>query len=275
MKKIISMVCVLLLVVTTLPYVVMADEGTHVLGVAQVTVETNVAPEDILNDYIHPGATVEVAVKGDISNIASMIFSVTCQCEGIEVSKPDITKNTMGGNLYYNESNNQFIWIASDLKTEVTNQGVFATFSVTLPEIKGTKKIKELVINTEVIDASTQYEDFSEEYVTKVNDEKVLKISHFWDEGVKQEDDKVKYTCTKDGCGEFVITDGKILGDVDNNGEIGSSDVTALARHVAKLSIIEDSSILENCCDTNKDGRVTSDDITQLARFVAKIITEL
>ncbi len=274
MKKIISMMFAVILAIVALPCVAIANDETHVLGNASLVIETSIDSEDISDDYIHPGASIDVAIKGDISNIASMIFSVDFQCEGAEISEPDLTKNTMGGNLFYNEQNGLFIWLASNFATEINNQGVFATFSVTLPDIEN-KEQKEFVASATIIEASTQYEDFSDEYITKTDDEKTLLISHFWNSGEVQADGTVKYTCLKSDCNKTYTGGGLILGDVDNNGKIEAADITALARHVAKINIIENNNILEQCCDTTHDKNVTAEDITRLARYVAKIINEL
>ena len=63
-----------------------------------------------------------------------------------------------------------------------------------------------------------------------------------------------------------------LLGDVNGDGAITADDLTALARHVAKISIITDTAALARC-DVTKDGSVTADDLTMLARYVAKIIS--
>ena len=62
-----------------------------------------------------------------------------------------------------------------------------------------------------------------------------------------------------------------LIGDVNGDGAITADDLTALARHVAKISIITDTAALARC-DVTKDGSVTADDLTMLARYVAKII---
>lgn len=63
-----------------------------------------------------------------------------------------------------------------------------------------------------------------------------------------------------------------LIGDVNGDGTITADDLTALARHVAKISIITDTAALARC-DVTKDGSVTADDLTMLARYVAKIIS--
>ena len=63
-----------------------------------------------------------------------------------------------------------------------------------------------------------------------------------------------------------------LIGDVNGDGAITADDLTALARHVAKISIITDTAALARC-DVTKDGSVTADDLTMLARYVAKIIS--
>ena len=63
-----------------------------------------------------------------------------------------------------------------------------------------------------------------------------------------------------------------LLGDVNGDGAITADDLTALARHVAKISVITDTAALARC-DVTNDGSVTADDLTMLARYVAKIIS--
>lgn len=62
-----------------------------------------------------------------------------------------------------------------------------------------------------------------------------------------------------------------LIGDVNLDGEITALDLTALARHVAKIEFITDSVALVNA-DTNFDNTVSAEDLTLLARYVAKII---
>ena len=63
-----------------------------------------------------------------------------------------------------------------------------------------------------------------------------------------------------------------LIGDVNGDGAITADDLTALARHVAKISVITDTAALARC-DVTNDGSVTADDLTMLARYVAKIIS--
>lgn len=63
-----------------------------------------------------------------------------------------------------------------------------------------------------------------------------------------------------------------LIGDVNGDGAITADDLTALARHVAKISVITDTAALARC-DVTKDDSVTADDLTMLARYVAKIIS--
>ena len=63
-------------------------------------------------------------------------------------------------------------------------------------------------------------------------------------------------------------------GDIDLDGDVDSQDLTALARHVAKISELESGASLQNA-DVTGDGVVDAQDLTKLARFVAQIITEL
>lgn len=63
-------------------------------------------------------------------------------------------------------------------------------------------------------------------------------------------------------------------GDVNGDGEADAGDLTALARHVAKIETITDEELLKNA-DVNQDGNIDSADLTKLARYVAKIISSL
>ena len=65
-----------------------------------------------------------------------------------------------------------------------------------------------------------------------------------------------------------------LLGDVNGDGEVNAKDLTALARHLAKIDTITDETLLKNA-DTNRDSNVSAEDLTQLAKFVAKIISSL
>ena len=60
-----------------------------------------------------------------------------------------------------------------------------------------------------------------------------------------------------------------LLGDVNLDGDIDSQDLTALARHIAKIEYISDQALVN--ADISKDGSVSSDDLTKLARHIAKI----
>lgn len=62
-----------------------------------------------------------------------------------------------------------------------------------------------------------------------------------------------------------------LKGDVNQDGVITADDITELARHLAKVSIITETAALVNA-DTNSDGDVSADDLTLLAQYVAKII---
>ena len=72
----------------------------------------------------------------------------------------------------------------------------------------------------------------------------------------------------------IIPAEGTNLGDVNGDGEVNAADLTTLARHVAKIETITNTTLLQNA-DVTKDGEVTAADLTQLARFVAKIISTL
>ena len=65
-----------------------------------------------------------------------------------------------------------------------------------------------------------------------------------------------------------------LYGDSNGDGQVDASDLTTLARHLAKIEIIKDTDQFENC-DVNHDGQVNAEDLTKLARFIAKIISSL
>ena len=64
------------------------------------------------------------------------------------------------------------------------------------------------------------------------------------------------------------------IGDVNGDDQVDARDLTALARHVARIETITDTTLLLNA-DVTGDGDVTSADLTKLARYVARIISEL
>jgi len=63
-------------------------------------------------------------------------------------------------------------------------------------------------------------------------------------------------------------------GDVNLDGEVNADDLTALARHVAKIELLIDIDALL-CADVDGNGFLSADDLTKLARYVAKIISSL
>lgn len=65
-----------------------------------------------------------------------------------------------------------------------------------------------------------------------------------------------------------------MLGDLTGDSSVSADDLTLLARHVAKIQEITDSTYLL-AADVNCDGVVDASDLTMLARYVAKIISEL
>jgi len=67
---------------------------------------------------------------------------------------------------------------------------------------------------------------------------------------------------------------GLLLGDVNLDGEVTASDLTMLARHVAKIETITNADSLANAEVTGND-ELTAEDLTKLARYVAKIIDSL
>lgn len=71
------------------------------------------------------------------------------------------------------------------------------------------------------------------------------------------------------------VTAGEVVkGDVTLDGEVDADDLTALARHVAKIETLDAASALANA-DVDDNGTLSADDLTKLARYVAKIISSL
>jgi len=65
-----------------------------------------------------------------------------------------------------------------------------------------------------------------------------------------------------------------LLGDVNLDNEVDAADLTALARHVAKIQTLKDEAALANA-DVTGEGELDAADLTKLARYVAKIISQL
>lgn len=74
--------------------------------------------------------------------------------------------------------------------------------------------------------------------------------------------------------GTAVATGEVVKGDVTLDGEVDADDLTALARHVAKIETLDAASALANA-DVDDNGTLSADDLTKLARYVAKIISSL
>ena len=70
------------------------------------------------------------------------------------------------------------------------------------------------------------------------------------------------------------VPDAGTPGDVNGDGVVDAKDLTALARHVARIEAITDETLLKNA-DVTGEGDVTAADLTKLARFVARIINTL
>lgn len=94
--------------------------------------------------------------------------------------------------------------------------------------------------------------------------------------------DVAKFTSDNGHLVEFDSTNNTILivartylkGDANLDGEVNADDLTALARHVAKIEALTDDYALLSA-DVDDNGSLSADDLTKLARYVAKIIPSL
>ena len=89
--------------------------------------------------------------------------------------------------------------------------------------------------------------------------------------------DQVCYACEAVKYGKMIPALPEVivvLGDVNLDKDVNAKDLTALARHVAKIQLITDRNALLNA-DVNGDGAIDAKDLTKLARYVAKIIPSL
>ena len=109
---------------------------------------------------------------------------------------------------------------------------------------------------------------------------KTKPAGHTWDEGVvvtspTGNSQRKVYTCTVCGAVKTEIYGDMLLGDVNLDKTVDAKDLTALARHVAKIQTFTDDREKMANADVNRDGAVDAKDLTRLARFVAKIIPSL
>lgn len=70
-----------------------------------------------------------------------------------------------------------------------------------------------------------------------------------------------------------VTVRGVVKGDVTGDGQVTSEDLTALARHIAKIELLPEEML--KSADVDGSGDVNSEDLTVLARYIAKIIDQL
>lgn len=61
-------------------------------------------------------------------------------------------------------------------------------------------------------------------------------------------------------------------GDINLDGIISASDLTVLARHLARIEVISDTNSIK-AADASMDGKISAADLTALAKYLAKIIS--
>ena len=81
------------------------------------------------------------------------------------------------------------------------------------------------------------------------------------------------YGTTMGASFNITVKEDYLLGDVNGDGEVDARDLTALARHVAKIQTLDKQ--YWAAADVTGDDAIDASDLTKLARFVAKIITAL
>ncbi len=63
-----------------------------------------------------------------------------------------------------------------------------------------------------------------------------------------------------------------IVGDVNNDTNITTSDATLIQKHLGGLVTLSDDDL--KAADVNGDGRVTASDATTIQKYIADMITE-
>jgi len=63
------------------------------------------------------------------------------------------------------------------------------------------------------------------------------------------------------------------LGDINDDGNINSTDLQMLKRHLLRSIRLTEKQLLN--ADTNRDGRVDSTDLALLKRYILRVITTL
>lgn len=63
-----------------------------------------------------------------------------------------------------------------------------------------------------------------------------------------------------------------IVGDVNNDTNITTSDATLIQKHLGEMVTLSDDDL--KAADVNGDGRVTASDATTIQKYIADMITE-
>ena len=162
--------------------------------------------------------------------------------------------------------------VAAKGHTEVIDEAVAPTCTETgLTEGKHCSVCEEIIIKQTVVGVlGHQYSEF--EPIDNEPESGHQKVCSVCNDIVINEhtygDDTV---C--DICGHTSFQE-KFKGDANLDGKVNADDLTALARHVAKIETLSDPFALMYA-DVDGNGVLSADDLTKLARYVAKIIPSL
>lgn len=127
-----------------------------------------------------------------------------------------------------------------------------------------------LAQTTSTLYGTGEWEDFNITFNSGNNTSVRVSISYYVD------NDPSASNTTASATGELYIDDLSlvklsdpeyILGDVNNDGDINSKDLTAIRRKLADWDV---ATFIDAAADTNKDGKFDSKDATYLARYLAE-----